>query len=156
MSTIGPDSQIEQLLGEYGLGANSWMADIVQSDTDRLLLALLLEERGQDIITAVDQAQEEYSDTETTAAYTTAEITGGSEWSDPIDLGFIASSIDLRVSSANAEVAFADPNQNEGIGVPYGTADSPIVGIPAETSKVWGRRDPAASSDTTVQLEAWQ
>jgi len=154
--TVGPNSKVEQILGEYGLGANSWAADIVQSDTDRLLLALLLENRGQDLITAVDQAGDEYSDTEKTATYETTEVTGGTDWSDPIDIGFIASSIDIRVSNADAEIAFADPTQSEGIGVPYATGDSPVVGIPAETSKVWVRRDPAASSDTTVQLEAWQ
>jgi hypothetical protein len=154
--TPGPNSRIEQVLGEYGLGANSWAMDIVQSDTDRLLLALLLEQRGQDLIDAVDQASQEYSDTETTATYTTAEIAAGEEWSDAVDLGFVSESIDLRVSNAAVEVAFANPSDNNDIGVPYSPDESPVVGVPAETSKLWVRRAPSAGSDGTVQLEAWQ
>ncbi|WP_435362749.1 hypothetical protein [Haloarchaeobius sp. DYHT-AS-18] len=153
--TPGPNGQVEQLLGEYGLGANSWASDIVQSDTDRLLMALLLEQRDQDLIDALDQANDEYGDTEKTATYATGSETADQEWSEPIEFGFVSSSIDLRVSNADIEVAFADPSKSENIGVPYSTSESPIIGVPAETSKMWVRRDPSAGSDATVQFEAW-
>ncbi|WP_435332834.1 hypothetical protein [Haloarchaeobius sp. TZWWS8] len=149
----GPNSEIEKLLAEYGLGAHSWVSDVLQSDTDRLLMALLLEQRGQDLIDALDQASEEYR--EKTANYSTGSVTAGSEWSDAIEFGLVASSIDLRVTNANVEVAFADPNRNDDIGVPYTTDEAPIIGVPADTSKIWVRRDPSAGSDGTVQFEAW-
>ncbi|WP_256299907.1 hypothetical protein [Haloarchaeobius salinus] len=151
--TPGPNSRIEQVLGEYGLGANSWAMDILQSDTDRLLLALLLEQRGQDLIEALDAAGEEYE--ETTATYATGEVTSGEEWSEPIEFGFVSSSIDLRINDSDIEVAFADPEHNEGVGVPYKTDNSPVVGIPAETTKMWVRRAPSEGSGGTVQFEAW-
>ena len=153
-TTAGPGSNIESLLDEYGIGANSWASDVFASDTDRLLLANLLELRDQDLVDALDEAGDDYQDQKQTATYHSEELTASTDWSET-ELGFTASSIDLRITNANVEIAFANPVGNDQNQVPYGTGDSPVVGIPAETSKVWLRRDPAAGSDATVQLDAW-
>ncbi len=138
------------MLSLYGLGANSWAADIVQSDTDRLLLALLLEQRGQDLIEATETASDEYSDQ--TATYATTEVTADEEWSEPVEFGFVTSEIDLRISGADVEVAFADPS-GAASGVPYSTANSPVAGIPASTSKLWVRSQ--STTTATVRIEGW-
>ena len=61
-NTWGPESRTEWILSLYNLEANSWADDLLQDDTNRLLLANLLELRGQDLIDAVDEAQAKESE----------------------------------------------------------------------------------------------
>jgi hypothetical protein len=151
--TIGPDSQVENLLAEYGLGANSMFEDIVENDTDRLLVALLLEQRGQDLVEALDSATQEYDD-ETTAKYISFDRTATDDW-DSVAWDFTTESIDVRISNADALVAFADPTKSDNVEIAYATGESPIVGIPAETTEIWYKNDPSASSDASITVEAW-
>jgi hypothetical protein len=68
--TWGPDSRTEWVLSLYNLEAGNWGEDILQSDTDRLLLATLLELRGQGLVQAVDEAQAKESETDPWVAST--------------------------------------------------------------------------------------
>jgi hypothetical protein len=54
-ASFGPKAQLELLLREYGLNADDWQADIFESDSERLLMALLQEVRGETLIESAQQ-----------------------------------------------------------------------------------------------------
>ncbi|ELY71093.1 hypothetical protein C489_02026 [Natrinema versiforme JCM 10478] len=103
-STIGPDSPIERVLEDYGVGASSWSEDLVESDTERLLLALLLEQRGENALEALDTESEDsqeagYFVTEEPLPITTAE-------ENRLKWGFPAKSVTVWGFDAPIYVAF--------------------------------------------------
>lgn len=158
-TTIGHDSRVEQVLGEYGLQADGLVDDLVESDTDRLLLALLLEQRDQDLIDALDDAQaSESGDPDTEARYYSAEYNVDNserpEWAH-VDFGLVASSVDLRISANPIEIRFQSPGNDDST-IEYATDESPVVGIPAETSQMWVRTAKSATGDATVDIQAWR
>jgi len=156
--TVGPNALVERLLKEYGLAADSWAGDVVENDTDRLLMALLLEQRdGTDVIEAVDAARRSKTGTETTTAdYWSSEgtISLSGEWTEIKFGGLVSESVDLRITNADAVVRFVEPGSDDA-DVYYATAESPIVGEPVETSKMWAKTDPRAGSDASLQVQAW-
>lgn len=157
-TTVGPQALVERMLADYGLGVDSWAGDIVERDTDRLLMALLLEQRGEaDVIDAVDAARRsDTSSDETTADYWSSEgaIGLGDNWTEIEFGGLESSSIDLRITNADVVVRFAPPGRDSA-DVYYATAESPIVGEPVETTKMWAKTDPSAGSNAKLQVQAW-
>jgi len=158
--TLGPDSNIERLLDEYGVGANTWVADVFASDTDRLLLALLLEERDQDLVDALDAAKSEYN-SDTTAVYWadnfTVDATGApdalTDKQGRIDFGFEASSVDLRFTD-DILVRFAEQGSDNSE-IIYRKDDQHDSDIHVETQYMYVERGTDATTDTTVYVEAW-
>ena len=157
-ATVGPDALVERLLEEYGLSTDSWAADVVEDDTERLLMALLLEQRDQtDVIEAVDAARRSGTGTETTTAdywSSEGEITLGDDWTEIDFEGLVSESVDLRISNADLVVRFEEPGADDA-DVFYGTAESPIVGVPAKTTKMWAKNDPSAGSNASLKVQAW-
>ncbi|MFC6953522.1 hypothetical protein [Halorubellus litoreus] len=157
----GPNSRVEQLLGEYGVGANSWIEDIFKSDTDRLLLAILLEQREQDLIEALDDASSEYTDEDSGTQYYVQKFTvtqsgppeNLSDDQGRLDFGFEASTVDLRFSDS-IEVAFK-PEATSNRVIEYRKQDKHAEDIPVETQTMGVVRADSATSDPTVWVEAW-
>lgn len=87
--------------------------------------------------------------------YYSEEVTGTDFWQSIDSFSFVSSSIDLRISNADAEFAFVDPGTSNSI-VGYGTAESPIVGLPVNTPIIYYRRDSSASSDATIDIQIWE
>ncbi|WP_162991588.1 hypothetical protein [Halostella salina] len=156
-TSVGPNSVTEQLLSLYGLGATSWTDDIAQSDTDRLLAALLLELREESLLEVQAQSGDDYHENDVGESAQTAEYYADTVTLDGdgerVDLGFIAESIDLRFDDDIA-VAFKQSDQSNRT-ITYTSGVSPIASIPASTRYVWLSRADSAESDPTVQLEAW-
>jgi len=155
--SVGPNAATEQLLSLYGLGANGWVDDIGQSDTDRLLAALLLELRDESLLEARESMDDGYhedgvGDTSTATYYADSVDTDG-DW-ERVDLGFVADSIDLRFTD-DVTVAFKEPDQ-QNAAITYTSDLQSVTDIPAETHYVWLKRAESAESDPTVQLEAWE
>ena len=103
-ATIGPNAQLERLLAQYDLDADSWASDLAESDTDRLLMALLLERRGQDVTQAIGEGGspgegiDDTDATETIGTSEAAELTLGSGGTTDVDLFYqVASGGDIRV-----------------------------------------------------------
>jgi hypothetical protein len=160
-TTAGPGSNIETFLDEYGVGANSWAADLFASDTDRLLLALLLEQRGQDLVEALDDAKSEYDEDDGETEYyaqkfTVTEDGPPEDVTDDqgrLDFGFEASTVDLRLTDA-IEVAF-QPEGNLNRVIEYRKQDQHASGIPVEARYAYLTRASGAEGDPTVWVEAW-
>lgn len=104
-ATVGPDAQLERLLEKYDLDADSWAADLAENDTDRLLMALLLEQRGQDVTEAISGSGpgngSGVDDTDATSAVGTdeaAELSLGGAGTTEVDLYYqVATAGDIRV-----------------------------------------------------------
>ncbi|MFC6952225.1 hypothetical protein [Halorubellus litoreus] len=160
-TTAGPGSNIEALLDEYGVGVNSWVSDVFASDTDRLLLALLLEQRGQELVEALDDAQSEYTDEDSGTQYYAQQFTvtqsgppeDVTDDQGRLDFGFEATSVDLRFTDS-VEVAFK-PQGNANRVIEYRKQDKHAEGIPVETQTMGVVRADSATSDPTVWVEAW-
>lgn len=160
MSTIGPGSNIERLLDEYGLGANSLLADVFESDTDRLLLALLLEERDQDIVDAIDTASNDYN-SKNRSVYWSNNFTVDSDGPPDkltdsqgrIDFGFESSSLDLRFTD-EIQVRFTKQGSDNST-IIYRQSDEFAADIPVDTQYIYIERGPNATTDPTVYVEAW-
>jgi hypothetical protein len=160
-TTAGPGSNIESLLDEYGVGVNSWASDVFASDTDRLLLALLLEQRGQELVEALDEASSEYGDKDDGTQYYAQQFTvtqGGppedvTDEQGRLDFGFEASTVDLRFTDS-IEVAFKPQGASNRV-IEYRKQDQHAEGIPIETQTMGVVRAESAESDPTVWVEAW-
>jgi hypothetical protein len=57
IGTAGPGTTVEDVLSLYNLEAETWAEDALENDLKRLLVANILEQRDQDMIAAVDEAQ---------------------------------------------------------------------------------------------------
>ncbi len=107
-STVGPNSPIERVLADYGVDASSWGEDLVEDDTERLLLALLLEHRGEN---AVEALNPESDDNREAAYFVTEEplpVTSTDE--ERLNWGFPATSVTIwgfteRFTSRSARTA---------------------------------------------------
>jgi len=165
VGTVG-NTYIDQILGEYVPinETNSPINELVTDESDQLLYALLVElraarfGRGQYDLQSVlqDQMEADTGDVDVDAIYRTEtyEVTETNDRDDwqKVDLDFVTEEIDLRFDDA-VKVAFAKQPGSDDV-VTYGSADSPVVGIPASTSWIWiAAQD--GTSGATVQVEAW-
>lgn len=158
-TTAGPGSNIESVLGEYGVGANSWVSDVFASDTDRLLLALLLEQRGQDLIEALDDAQNPTSADDGATYFSTEEpeSVDSKSW-ETLELGFSASAVTVHGFDAPIRVAFAEPDRANSA-IRLSAKQSPFeVAPPTEefgTSVLHYRKEDSTTNDTQIEVLAF-
>ncbi|OAQ52117.1 hypothetical protein HTG_14130 [Natrinema mahii] len=152
-STVGPNSPIERVLEDYGVGASSWGEDLVESDTERLLLALLLEHRGENAVEALnpeaDDSQEAaYFVTETPIAVTSTD-------ENRLNWGFPASSVTIWGFTEPIYVAFRSDGDYRKIPLEPGNApyhEAPPGGLGA--SSAWIRKRSDDTNDTQVIVKA--
>jgi len=162
VGTLG-NTYIDAMLGEYiPVGqTNTPMEELLTDESDQLLYALLVEmraarfSRGQyDIQGAMQRSETDSVDTEGTyvsRSVDVPELNSSDDW-EPLDLDFVTGEVDLRFDS-DIQVAFVkDPG--DGDVVPYSVSDSPVVGIPVETSWIWVVAQ-SGSGGATVQIDAW-
>lgn len=165
VGTLG-DTYIDTLLGEYLPIQQGPVEDVLSSETDQLLYALLLEQRARrmqngatDIRTLLEQQRQatEQGTPDTTGTYTSRDLDldaldSADDWQE-IDLDFVTSEVDLRFSDAIA-VSFAPPTEDERI-VQYDGKESPVTGLPVETSEIHlGAQQGTGGASVTV--EAWR
>jgi len=156
---IGTETVIDRVLAEYlpYQDRQTLLDEVVEDETNALLTALLLEISGQNVLEESNEVQKTanyYAETFTVG--TNGPVEGGEEIDGKrVDLGFVAESIDLRISDA-VTVAFNRPGKNDHREITYTSGVSPITEIPASTRYVWLSRADSASSDPTVQMEAWE
>lgn len=165
VGTLG-DTYIDAVLGEYLPIQQGPIEDVLSSETDQLLYALLLEQRArrmqdgpQDIRTLLEEQRQaaEQGTPDTTGTYVSRdlaldELESADDW-QTLDLDFTTSEIDLRFDD-KIKVAFRTPSEEEAI-VQYDGGDSPAVGIPVETSEIHlGAADGTGGASVTV--EAWR
>ncbi|ELY68141.1 hypothetical protein C489_09065 [Natrinema versiforme JCM 10478] len=154
-STIGPDSPIERVLEDYGVGASSWSEDLVESDTERLLLALLLEQRGENALEAIDSGAE---DTQEAAYFVTEEprpVTSTEE--SRCKWGYPATSVTVWGFDEPIYVAFRSEGNYRKI--PLDPRDAPYNAGPEGglgASAAWISKQSEGDSDTTVKLKAYK
>ena len=152
-STIGPDSQVERILQDYGLSATSWPDDLVENDTDRLLLALLLEQRGE---SALEATNTESEDRQEAAYFVTEEplpVTSTEE--GQLNWGFPASSVTIWGFDAPVYVAFRSNGNNRRI--PLTPSESPFNLAPEgglDSSMIRIRKPTEESNDTEIKVLA--
>ncbi|ELY63577.1 hypothetical protein [Natrinema versiforme] len=154
-STIGPNSPIERVLADYGIDASSWSEDIVENDTERLLLALLLEQRGENAFEALNPESE---DTQEAAYFVTEEplpVTTTEE--NRLKWGFPASSVTVWGFDEPIYVAFRSEGDYRKIplepsSAPYNAG--PEGGLGA--SAAWISKQSSDSADTTVKVKAYK
>ncbi|ELY99478.1 hypothetical protein [Natrialba asiatica] len=178
-STIGPNSPIEQVLADYGIDASSWTEDIVENDTERLLLALLLEQRGENAVEALNPESE---DTQEAAYFVTEEplpVTSTEE--NRLKWGYPATSVTVWGFDEPIYVAFRS-EFDEPIYVAFRSEfDEPIYvafrsegdyrKIPLEpsgspyhagpegglgASAAWISKQSSETNDTTVKVKAYK
>jgi hypothetical protein len=165
VGTLG-DSYIDTLLGEYLPVQQGPVEDVLSSETDQLLYALLLEQRARrmqngatDIRTLLEQQRQatEQGTPEATGTYTSRDLeldplATADDWQE-LDLDFVTSEVDLRFNDAIA-VAFAPPTEEERV-VQYDGSESPVTGLPVETSEIHlGAQEGTGGASVTV--EAWR
>ena len=165
VGTLG-DSYIDGLLAEYLPIQQGPVEDVLSSETDQLLYALLLEQRARrmqngatDIRTLLEQQRQatEQGTPDATATYTSREfeldpLDTADDWQE-LDLDFVTSEVDLRFSDAIA-VSFRSPTEDEAI-VQYDSDESPVTGLPVETSEIHlGAQEGTGGASVTV--EAWR
>ena len=162
--TLG-SSYIDTVLGEYLPVEQGPIEDILSSETDQLLYALLLEQRARrmqngagDIRTLLEQQRQaqEQGNPDATGTYTSVERTlnplqTADDWQE-LDLDFITQEVDLRFSGA-IYVAFRTPSDDEYI-VEYDADESPVVGISVETSEIHLAAQ-EGTGGAAVTVEAW-
>lgn len=119
--TWGPHSRVERILSLYNLEAGTWAEDILESDTDRLLLATLLELRGQDLIDAVDEAQEQESEEDPWADSTSEP--GQSEAAE-LELGTGSTPFDLYYEIETSATISIEVSQDGSTWRPFETIDA--------------------------------
>ena len=157
--SAGPNSPIETVLADYDLSAETVVDDVFRSDTDRLLLALLLERRGGDSVSelAVENRAGESRDATAEPSYRSETIEATAE-PEEIDLGFNASTLSMRGFTAPVFVAFVDPtNDSDRIVLNPDDGDEPYVISPGSGfafGQVFVGR--AGGSDTTLTVEMFE
>ena len=164
IGTFG-DTYIDRLLGEYLPVQQGPVEDVLSSETDQLLYAVLLEMRARrmqngasDIRTLLEQQRQatEQGTPDVQGTYTSRDLELDSldtadDW-EKVDLDFVTSEIDLRFSDPIA-VAFRDPTDEEYI-VKYDGGESPVTGLPVETSEIHlGAQQ--STSGASLTLQAW-
>lgn len=154
-STIGPDSQVERILQDYGLSATSWPDDLVENDTDRLLLALLLEQRGESALEAINPESEDSQE----AAYFVTEnplpVTSTDE--ERLKWGYPATSVTVWGFDEPIYVAFRSEGDYRKI--PLKPSDAPYHAGPEGglgASAAWIRKQNEDSNDTIVKVKAYK
>ncbi|ACV47831.1 hypothetical protein GBQ70_11710 [Halomicrobium sp. ZPS1] len=149
MSTVGPDSVIERVLSEYGIGADSWHEDLLESDTDRLLLALLLDQRGDQYLGETSTSDEPtYFVTEVPVA-----VDGVGQQS--LDWGFPADTVTVWGFDGPVLVSFQQTGTNREI--PLTASEAPFSLSPPgglNASKLWYRKMTESDADTTLKVLA--
>ncbi|QFU83393.1 hypothetical protein [Natronorubrum aibiense] len=154
-STIGPNSQVERILSKYGLEATSWPDDILEDDTNRLLLALLLEQRGENALEAINP---ESDDSQEAAYFVTEEplpVTTTDE--NRLKWEFPATSVTIWGFDEPIYVAFRSEGDYRKI--PLSPADSPYHAGPEGglgASAAWIRKQSSDTADTTVKVKAYK
>ncbi|NLV09357.1 hypothetical protein GOC74_05360 [Halomicrobium mukohataei] len=149
MSTVGPDSVIERVLSEYNIGADSWHEDLFESDTDRLLLALLLEQRGEQYLGETSTSDEP------TYFVTEEPVSVDSVNQQGLDWGFPADTVTVWGFDEPVLVSFQQTGTNREI--PLTAAEAPFSLSPPgglNTSKLWYRQMTESAADTTLKVLA--
>jgi len=165
MSTLGINTYIDELLRDYippDEDPQTILGELAEDETNALLFAaltelkLLREEQfsGDTAVPALLQQQQSRSEgaVDTIATYhsTDEDVSSGGGWSH-VDLDFVTGEVDLRFG-VDVQVAFAGTGDSDNV-VSYSADESPVVGIPVETSNIHVRNDD--TSDGTVTVEAW-
>lgn len=156
---IGTDTVIDRVLAEYlpYQDRQTLLGEIAEDETNALLTAQLLEMSGQNVLDEGGEVQQ-------TARYFAESYTVGTDGptgtgdelkGSRVDLGFVAETVDLRTTDT-VTVAFNRPGKNDHREITYSAEVSPITEIPASTRYVWLSRAQSASSNPTVQMEAWE
>lgn len=152
-STIGPNSQVERILEEYGLDATSWPDDLIESDTERLLLALLLEQRGENALEAMDSQS---GDNQEAAYFVTEDpLVVDSTDESRLKWGFPATSVTIWGFSEPIYVAFRSEGDYRKI--PLSPSDSPYHEAPEGglgASSAWISKQSSDTNDTKVIVKA--
>jgi len=154
-STIGPNSQVERILAKYGLEATSWPDDILENDTNRLLLALLLEQRGENALEAIDQQSD---DSQEAAYFVTEEplpVTTTEE--NRLNWGYPATSVTVWGFDEPVYVAFR--SEGEYRKIPLAPSDAPYHAGPEGglgASSVWISKQSSSTPDTQVKVKAYK
>ncbi|AFO58418.1 MULTISPECIES: hypothetical protein [unclassified Natrinema] len=152
-STVGPNSPIERVLADYGVDASSWGEDFLEDDTERLLLALLLEHRGEN---AVEALNPESDDNREAAYFVTEEplpVTATDE--ERLNWGFPATSVTIWGFTEPIYVAFRSDGDFRKIPLEPGNApyhEAPQGGLGA--SSAWIRKRSDDTNDTQVIVKA--
>jgi len=165
VGTLG-STYVDDLLGEYLPVTQGPVEDVLSSETDQLLYAVLLEQRARrmqdgasDIRTLLERQrqQREQGSPDVQGTYTSRDLSldplnDADDWVE-VDLDFVTSEVDLRFSDAIA-VAFRPPTEDEAI-VQYDGSESPVTGLPVETSEIHlGAQQ--STSGASLTLEAWR
>ncbi|MFA9415178.1 hypothetical protein [Natrinema sp. HArc-T2] len=154
-STIGPNSQVERILAKYGLEATSWGDDLLEDDTNRLLLALLLEQRGENALEAIDQQSD---DSQEAAYFVTEEplpVTTTEE--NRLNWGYPATSVTVWGFDEPIYVAFR--SEGEYRKIPLAPSDSPYHAGPEGglgASSAWISKQSSSTADTQVKVKAYK
>ena len=154
LGMTGTDTAIDDLLSGYFPSETSLLGEAVEDETNLLLAALLMEQRGSS--NEEDVEGRYYAD-----VYQAGEEgPEGPNADDPnvdgarIDFGTPAKTVDLRFDGEIA-VAFKEPGQPHRT-IVYRAQDSPVVGLKAGSSKMWLKNGPTESSPVTTFVEAWK
>jgi len=151
---------IDEVLEEYAIVTGNLVQDIAMDEEKLLLYALLLEMRAQRLnpdANDIEVALDEREDSPTTGASylsTTESLSERQNTNDAeiLDLNFRAQEVDLRFDD-DITVAFNDFSSSDNQ-VDYSASDSPVVGIPVSTGKIW-----AVAQDGTggakLDIEVW-
>lgn len=164
--SFGTNTYIDALLDEY-IGPEQRGNQLLEDETNTLLYALLLETKAlrarqtgdvQDARTIVEIVQEDLDgNAESEGTYhsfsETVSDTSFSSSDPDIDIDWTANEVDIRTTEPIV-VAFANPANDENR-VEYSSADSPVAGIPVQTSKVWVWKQQGAA-DADVDIELWR
>ncbi|WP_254763352.1 hypothetical protein [Natrinema marinum] len=152
-STFGPDSQVERILAKYGLEATSWPDDLVENDTNRLLLAQLLEQRGENALEAIDHQSEDSQEAPYFVTEEPLPVTSTDE--ERLNWGFSATSVTIWGFTEPIYVAFRSEGDYRKIPLEPGNApyhEAPEGGLGA--SSVWIRKRSDSTNDTQVIVKA--
>jgi hypothetical protein len=156
MGGLTVNETVDDLIAEYHAVLPP---GLTMNETDMLLSALLMEMQAQRIANGngeavevvLDQRNEGDDTPDETGTYHAEEVTAVTgEWQQ-LELGFVATEVDLRRIGGDVLVAFAEPTGDEAV-IPYSSDDAPVAGIQVTTSQVWYR---AVSAETTFNVEAW-
>ena len=154
-STIGPNSQVERILAKYGLEATSWGDDLVENDTNRLLLALLLEQRGENALEAIDTQPD---DSQEAGYFVTEEpLPVVSTDEERLNWGFPANTVNVWGFDAPIYVAFRSEGNYRKI--PLQPSESPFSVSPEggiDASSIWVSKPDSTTNDTEIKVLALQ
>ncbi|SES70195.1 hypothetical protein [Natrinema hispanicum] len=154
-SSIGPNSQVERILSKYGLEATSWGDDLLEDDTNRLLLALLLEQRGENALEAIDHQPD---DNQEAGYFVTEEpLPVVSTGEERLNWQFPAKSVTIWGFDEPVYVAFRSEGDYRKI--PLTPSESPFTIAPEgglDASSVWIRKPSDSSNDTEIKVLALQ